>query len=135
VWPVSYSCRVRVYENPGVSHVDDDEWVIRGGACGDDVIVRGAEVHEAEHPGEWALSAAVGRGLKPEEIVAAVPYIRQRQVRAAQARDLRAQGFDVYSDGRPHANIVLPSAPCEGSDVCWLLRETLTHTFLNPNAC
>lgn len=113
--------------------VEDDEWVVRGGASPDERLVNGAEDHEAEHSGEWAVSGAAIRGLSPVEIAKCCPWIRNPVVHAAYAADLREAGFEVYSDGRPHVNIVFPHVPVEGDAMLEHLRKALAHSFTNPN--
>lgn len=114
--------------------VNDDEWVVRVGLSPDDRTVAGAQVHEADHPGEWAVSAAAWRGLEPPEIMARAPYLTHPVLRAAYAGDLREAGFEVYSDGRPHVNIVLPSEPYIGDPMLERLRNVLRYEFHNPNS-
>lgn len=116
------------------SNVEDDEWVVRGGLSPNDRLIINAQSHEADNPGEWAVSGAASKGREPPDIAALCPWIKNTELRVAYAGEIREAGFDVYCDGRPHVNVVFPSDPEASPELMDRFRGVFWRPFSNPNA-
>jgi hypothetical protein len=92
----------------------DETWVVRGGVMESQTMMTNAQVHNAECPGEWALSVAAVNGWTVEALAMAAPF-PNRQMRVSTVGAIRALGHDVRPtiDDPPHADLVLSREPDE----------------------
>jgi hypothetical protein len=94
----------------------DEAYVVRGGLMESSTMLTNAEVHNLEHPGEWAISVACLLDTPPGTIGERSPY-PGRWMRVSTVGAIRSIGHDVVRAGRePHANLVLG---CEPSEEVW----------------